>query len=478
MNVAIYARVSTQEQAINGHSIDEQIERMEKYCEAMNWSIFKTYVDAGCSGSNTNRASLQSMIYDIQDRSISKVLVYKLDRLSRSQKDTLELIEDIFLANGVDFVSITENFDTSTAFGKAIIGILAVFAQLEREQIKERLSMGKLARAKQGKFHGSSIAPIGYDYVDGELILNEYEALQIRSIYESYRSGCSMQKIMEDLNQSGYRHKYGEWNRITIRNILKKKTYLGYLVYDGTWYKGTHEPIISQELFNDVQSILSKKSHEHQKNNRRDGKITSYLGGILYCSKCGSKYSKSTRENLNDSTIKKHHRYYVCTKRLKENRKLEEHEKCFNKRWKMDELDEIIFNEIKKLALDPDHIHIKSDDERQKDRFDAVKSEISKIDNQILKLMDLFGVDGIPLDILQSKIESLNHKKLKLSEELEKIKEEEKAKLDAKESIKMIRSFGDVLDRGNFHEIRSLITGLIDRIDLDDEKITIHWTFN
>ena len=153
--VFLYVRVSTQEQARDGYSIDEQIERLKDYAKAMGWIVVKIYTDGGYSGSNIDRPALQSMIKDVLAGKGDSVVVYKLDRLSRSQKDTLELIEDYFLANKVDFVSMTENFDTATPFGRAIIGILSVFAQLEREQIKERMSMGREGRAKEGKFHGS-----------------------------------------------------------------------------------------------------------------------------------------------------------------------------------------------------------------------------------------------------------------------------------------------------------------------------------
>ena len=107
------------------------------------------------------------------------VVVYKLDRLSRSQKDTLTLIEDNFIKNKVEFVSINENFDTSTPFGRAMIGILSVFAQLEKDQITERFTMGRIGRAKNGLYHGGPTAPTGYDYVDGKLVINEYEAIQV-----------------------------------------------------------------------------------------------------------------------------------------------------------------------------------------------------------------------------------------------------------------------------------------------------------
>ncbi len=209
IGAALLARVSTQEQALNGHSIGEQVERMNAYCKAMGWTVYDEYIDAGYSGSNTDRPALQRMISDIHEGRIDKVLVYKLDRLSRSQKDTLELIEDEFLAAGVDFVSISENFDTTTPFGRAMIGILAVFAQLEREQIKERMAMGRLARAKEGRYSGQDRIPIGYDYIDGMLVPNLYEASLVEQVFRLYVEGLSPKGIMNRLNAEGRTHRYG-----------------------------------------------------------------------------------------------------------------------------------------------------------------------------------------------------------------------------------------------------------------------------
>ena len=135
MMVAIYVRVSTLEQYIEGYSINEQIERLKKYCEAKGWTVYKVYIDGGYSGANMDRPGLQEMFRDVEAGAFDAVLVYKLDRLSRSQKDTLEIIEDILLPSNIEFISMTENLDTSTPFGRAMIGILSVFAQLESEQI-------------------------------------------------------------------------------------------------------------------------------------------------------------------------------------------------------------------------------------------------------------------------------------------------------------------------------------------------------
>ncbi|MDD3394070.1 MAG: recombinase family protein, partial [Anaerotignum sp.] len=162
-----YIRVSTDNQLEN-YSIDEQVDRLTAYCKAKDWVLVKIYTDGGFSGGNTNRPALRQMLEDIKKVDVDAVIVYKLDRLSRSQKDTLMLIEDVFLSSDVDFISINENFDTSTPFGRAMIGILSVFAQLEKDQITERFTMGRIGRGKAGYFHGGGNAPHGYDYVNGK----------------------------------------------------------------------------------------------------------------------------------------------------------------------------------------------------------------------------------------------------------------------------------------------------------------------
>ena len=189
--VAIYVRVSTTNQAEEGYSIDEQIDKLESYCKIKDWTVYKVYTDGGFSGSNTERPALESLIKDANKKKFDTVLVYKLDRLSRSQKDTLFLIEDVFIKNGIEFLSLQENFDTSTPFGKAMIGLLSVFAQLEREQIKERMQLGKLGRAKAGKSMMWAKTSYGYDYhkETGTMTINPVQSLVIKFIFESYLSG-------------------------------------------------------------------------------------------------------------------------------------------------------------------------------------------------------------------------------------------------------------------------------------------------
>lgn len=262
--VALYIRVSTQEQAQEGYSIGEQRERLIAYCKAQNWVIADVYVDGGYSGANLNRPAMQKLIIEISKFDV--VLVYKLDRLSRSQRDTLHLIEDVFLPNTVDFVSVQESFDTSSPFGKATIGLLAVFAQLEREQIKERTRMGRLARAKSELYHGGGNIPIGYNYQNGKLVVNPYEAEQIRKIFKWYLGGMSLIRIAEKLRFYGYTNRYGSWNSwSSVRNVINNVVYTGCTQYGGVIVENTHEALVSEEIFQSTQIMQKQRQEQYGK---------------------------------------------------------------------------------------------------------------------------------------------------------------------------------------------------------------------
>ena len=475
--VILYVRVSTQEQAREGYSIQEQIERLTKYCEAMGWTIVHIYTDPGYSGATMDRPGLTKLIKDVKNGLADKIVVYKLDRLSRSQLDTLFLIEKVLLANDTDFISMNENFDTSTPFGRAMVGILAVFAQLEREQIRERMMMGKEARAKEGKYHGSKNIPIGYDYVDGLLTPNAFEKMQIVEAYQLAASGMSPYKIAKTLDDAGYSHKYGKWTDRSVRRVLQTKTYIGYLKHTKTWYKGIHEAFISEETYNDVQKILNERSEQHLQYNRRAGLATSYLGGFLYCKKCGAKYSKNTTSYIGKTGKRQRYRNFICNSRDGRKKYLVKDPNCKNKIWKEDDLTDLVFGEIRKLATDPEYIAKIQAEKIEDDRPAIITAEKEKLETQISKLMDLYTLGNMPLEMVEKKIHEINDRKAKLEEDLEKIAQENEAKLTEAEAIELVRTFGDILDRGEFDEIRVAVMTLIEKIEIDDEDVTIHWNF-
>lgn len=480
MRVALYIRVSTQEQATEGYSVGEQTERLKKYAEAMGWEIYKIYVDPGYSGGNTDRPGLSDMIKDVKTGEIDKVVVYKLDRLSRSQLDTLYLIEKVFLANDTDFVSMNENFDTSTPFGRAMIGILAVFAQLEREQIKERMGMGKEARAKEGKWHGGSTQPIGYDYdpATDKLSINDYEAMQVRELYELFLNGTPLRTVERMFNEKGYTHKHGIWDPKAMRRVMANKLNIGYIKHRDEWYPGDHDPIIDEKTFNEATRLLKNRLEQYQLAGVKPGAQTTYLGGILHCKHCGGKYSKVLNSRYKEGKPKVY--WYSCYSRCKKVKKMIKDPNCKNKNWKMTELDNLVFEEIKKLAVDPEYIHQirkeKHDKSDTPNKIDIIKHEIEKIDEQISRFMDLYGIGKFTIDQVSSKVDPLNEQKKALEKELDNLNAET-GELTEEETYQIASSFAEALESGDFDAIRLVVESLIYYIEIDNEDVYIHWKF-
>lgn len=462
ITAGIYVRVSTQEQAQEGHSIGEQTERLQTYCSAMGWTVYRVYTDPGYSGGSVDRPALQQMIRDIKDHRINKVVVYKLDRLSRSQKDTLSLIEDTFNRNDVDFISMCENFDTSTPFGRAAIGIMAAFAQLEREQIKERMLMGKEARAKSGKWIGSQFEPIGYRYRDGRLIVDEYEKLQVIKVYDLILSGLSLKAVARRMTADGYRHRYGPWIDTTIKRVAMSRIYTGHISYGDSCYEAQHEAIIDQDVYDKVQNILKEKSKRYE-NHIRPGRASSYLAGLIVCGNCGARYEKVTQLQR--------YKYYTCASRRKRTPASIKDPNCKNKSWRMDTLDQLIFDQIRQLAVDPDY---KPNQDPVQDESAVIEQEIRKIDSQISRLLDLYGMDRMPVEKLQEKISELSVRRDSLQEQLK----EQPEKIDISEAQNLALSFDTILDSGDYNAIREVLFALIDKIVLTGNDIEIHWTFS
>lgn len=272
---ACYIRVSTDAQFEEGYSVDVQKEKLLGYCAVKGYDNPKLYIDGGWSGSNIERPEMQKLLRDISNGQVDRVVVYKLDRLSRSQKDTLFLIEDVFNPHDVGFISIQENFDTTAPMGRAMLGIMAVFAQLERETIRERTRMGMNERVKNGYWPGGGNTPFGYDYdeTQGILVPNS-DAGKVKQIFELYLSGYSTDRITLML---------GIGNAKVTYSVIRRITYLGLINYNGNVYQGKHEPLIKQELFDKVQAEIANRS------NKNANAGTNLLTGLLECKYCGAK---------------------------------------------------------------------------------------------------------------------------------------------------------------------------------------------
>lgn len=483
LRVALYVRVSSQEQ-VEGYSIGEQTERLKKYAEAMGWTIAKIYVDPGYSGGNMDRPGLNEMIKDVEDGKIDTVAVYKLDRLSRSQFDTLYLIEKVFLANNTDFVSMTENFNTNSPLGRAMIGFLAVFAQLEKDKINERTLMGKEARAKEGKWGGGSSVPVGYDYNPTTELLevNEYEKMQILEAVELFLKGTPLRTISTLFHNKGYTYrgtsgKVSEWEPKRFKYVFANKTYLGYIKYKNEWYKADHDPILDEETFEKLQRLLKQRQEDFAQHKKRCSGVTTYLGSMLYCKQCHARYAKQSgkKSKSKDAPL-----YYSCYSRSKKVRAMVKDPNCKNKNWRTEDLDNIVFEEIRKLAMVPDYMdHLKEKKEtsvEEPNKIDILKNQIKDLDEQISRFMDLYGIGKFTIDQVSGKVDPLNEQKRNLERELEQLNAETGA-ITEEEAFEIINSFGEILDRNDFNEIRLAIETLIYYIELDNDNVYIHWKF-
>lgn len=475
MRTALYVRVSTAESAKDGYSIGEQEERLKNYCKAKDWEVYHVYIDGGYSGKDTDRPALQDLLADLERGLFDIVLVYKLDRLSRSQKDTMELIEDVFIPNKIDFVSMTENLDTTTPVGMAMIGLLSVFAQLERAQIAERMAVGKDGRAKEGKWHGSTFTPIGYEYIDGELKTVPHEAYLVKQAFEMFNNRTPVNRICTEFLERGLKHRYGYWVPQTLKNALKNKIYVGYINHDGKSYKGLHDPIISEETFDKAQLIFEERDKANP-NYKNAFKYSSALSGLLVCKHCGARYCKQHgwKRASGEQTY-----YYICYSRAKKTKSLIKDPNCKNKLWRMDELDRKIYNEVTKLAFDDKYIEaIKNDTDNDKEkqkRMVVIKKRIEELSEQIKRTSLLFTLGTMDVEEIKAQLDPLTDERQALRNELEYMEAE--AAVSTEQTLEIAQSFGEVLESGNLERIRFVLEELITRIVIDDDKIKIEWRF-
>ena len=245
MKACVYTRVSTAEQANEGYSIEEQERRCRSAIESKGWRYVGTYSDPGVSGRTMDREGLTAMHLAIERGEVEAVVIYKLDRLSRKQRDTMTIIEDWFLSHEIALVSLNETLDTSTPWGRAMIGILSSFNQMESENIQARTAMGREAKAEKGGYAGGK-PPIGYKSIDGELVIVKSEAEIVQLVFALREEGYTMANIAKELARRGMTSKKGNpFSTSSIQQILgNEEFYKGIYTYGSTKKMGTHEPIL------------------------------------------------------------------------------------------------------------------------------------------------------------------------------------------------------------------------------------------
>ena len=403
-----------------------------------------------------------SLIEGVKAGKYDVVLVYKLDRLSRSQKDTLFLIEDIFMKNDVAFVSMQESFDTSTVFGIAMVGILSVFGQMERSTIVERTMMGRTGRAEEGLWHGGGTAPIGYDYLDGQLVVNKEEAKQIRDVYQLYADGYSVTEITRRMD--GRTTKHGDWSHTgTVGNVLDNPLYAGIIHFDGVKEKGQHEAIVSEELNRRVKARRERLRHAEA-----SGDSNYLLTGLVYCADCGARYFANKRPN---KTV-----VYSCHSRAKKNKSMVKDPKCKAPHIPVVELEAMVEAELLRVANDPELMEeiIKKRAAGAGSLEDSKSSEIERLDKEINNLMDLLQYDQLAsVGEIAERIDKVHAERMSL---MPKVKGDAPKQYDVVGFRNILRDVAFSWDSASVRGRRSFLFQLIDGVYINAGGLSIEWS--
>lgn len=486
---AVYTRKSTDEgldQDFN--SLDAQREAAEAYIASQKnegWSCLPVrYDDGGFTGGNMDRPALKRLLADIEAGKVDVVVVYKVDRLSRSLLDFARIIET-FDKHGVSFVSVTQQFNTTSSLGRLTLNILLSFAQFEREIISERTRDKMAAARRKGKYVGG--APIlGYD-IDrpaSRLVVNEPEAIRVRKIFKLYLEKESLLSTISELNDRGWttkkwttskgKQKGGvKFNKNNLHGLLTNVAYIGKVRYKDEVYEGQHDAIIDTEVFDQVQRLL-------QSNHRTGGKrvrnrFGALLRGLMRCTPCNCSMIHSHSKKGN-----KRYRYYVCTNAQKTG-----WTNCPSKSIPAPEIEAFVTDQIKAVVADPRAVAATVAEARRQieESIRALEAERRATQRDVsqagCEIRELVASPETPhttprLADLQERIQSGERRLTEIRVETDRLQNE---LVTEEEVADALREFDPIWEQLSPKEQARVLELLIERVDYDGEEGTVSVTF-
>lgn len=456
MKAALYIRVSTDEQAKHGYSIAAQQEKLEAFCLSQGWDIYKTYIDDGYSAKDLNRPKFNEMLTEIKNEKIDVLLVYRLDRLTRSVLD-LYTILNILDQYKCSFKSATEVYDTTNAMGRLFITLVAAIAQWERENTAERVRMGMEKKTKLGKWKGG-IAPYGYRIENKELVINDDEIEVVKTIFKMAET-LGFYTIAKKLTEAGYETRNGnDWHVHTVRDIANNPVYAGYLTFnekddakkpprEQTLYEGNHERIINRDNF----WLLQEKFDQRRVFGGKRQTSNYYFSSILKCGRCGSSMSGHKSGGL---------KTYRCSGK-------KAGKKCTSHIIKEDTLVKTVFANYDSLIED---IKLETEtSEVSAEKINKLENELKLTEKLLSKQKTMFEKDIIDIDELIEKTEELRLKEKQLSIDLKKINNAHNKSNN--DNLKFIKeNIFSLWEYANDYEKKELMTNLFTQLVIDTEN--------
>ncbi|UYJ60200.1 recombinase family protein [Clostridioides difficile] len=513
IKVYLYTRVSTSIQ-IDGYSLEAQKSRMKAFALYNDYEIVGEYEDAGKSGKSIEgRVQFTRMMEDIKSGKdgVSFVLVFKLSRFARNAADvlsTLQIMQDF----GVNLICVEDGIDSSKDAGKLMISVLSAVAEIERENIRVQTMEGRIQKAKEGKWNGG-FAPYGYQLIDGKLIINEEEAIAIRTIFDQYvNTSIGANGLSKYLENHGIRKiprqngKNPLFDAGLIRKILKNPVYNGKIAFgrrtlekvhgtrneyrqveqdDYLVAEGIHEAIIPDELWQAAQVKLKAQAKKYEHVNKGKNMRTHLLSGIVKCPICGAgMFGNKSIKYKKDGTKYKDFYYYGCKHRL-----MNRGHKCtYNKQIREELLDDAVAEVIIKLVSNPkfasmiqEKINMKVDTSAIENEIDNYQNELRKSHSTKYKLIE--EIDNLDVEDkhykrrkndlddrlyrMYDKIEELESQLIEAKAKKETIEVE---KLTGDNIYKVLIYFDKLYKVMNDVERRQLIEALISEIQIYEEK--------
>jgi site-specific DNA recombinase len=478
MRVAFYTRISTDE-TLQKYSLDAQRDRLEAAARVQygdDWTLFKMYRDQE-SGTHMRRPGLAEMLADAQARSFDVLLVYRVDRLSRKLRQLAQMVDDL-TEWGVALKSITEPFDSGNLAGMMMLQMLGVFAQFEHGTIVERTKVGMEKKARSGFWVGGAV-PYGYRIdADKKTILPfPDEALIVRRIFTSYAVGnVGVRAIRDSLTADGHRKRSGKpWDPRILLHVLRNDVYVGKIRWKGKLHQGSHEPIVSQEVFDRAGEILQTRGEElkgRQWHTHSERLIT----GIIRCALCG-------RHMVGVSGNKKGRKtpYYACNGRLSKSG-------CTMEYIRADQLEAQIISDFKDLFRSDEMVERvwKEASRLLESERPELEAEAAKINGDLAKAQDQLDryyrafengtmnpeACGTRLEEINVHVAALGARRATVAERLTQLA---MPALDLKEVADLMDDFERVFESGLNAQKKHLLHRLVKEVRVQDRNTAEVW---
>ncbi|HPF34955.1 MAG TPA: recombinase family protein [Candidatus Nanopelagicales bacterium] len=488
---AVYTRKSTEEgleQEFN--SLDAQREAGESFIASQKsegWVCLPDrYDDGGFTGGNMERPALKRLMADIDAGRVDCVVVYKVDRLSRSLLDFTQIMEALE-KRGVSFVSVTQQFNTTSSMGRLTLNILLSFAQFEREIISERTRDKIAAARRKGKWSGGR--PIlGYDVAPGggRLVVNEEEAARVRATYEVYLDRQSLIETIKELDARGWTNKRwitkkgresggAPFNKHSLYSLLTNVLYIGRLTYKDEVHDGEHPAIVDEDMFRRAGQILKRNGATGGRHVRN--RFGAILKGLINCVPCNCAMvpTHATKKD-------RRYRYYVCVNAQKRG-----WHTCPSKSIPAGEIEKFVIDQVRGIGRDPSLLvetlgGARAEAKERMKELEAEKAglerELKRHNAQMRELAGAAGSGGTATDRMADLLDRIRGAEQRLAQVRDELARLERGMIDENEAAKALAAFDPVWETLTLREQARVLNLLIQRVDYDGDKGTVSVTFH